>query len=282
MPKSTIHRAADFTLSQATKSIKRPSRLFLVSLSLFPRLAGFVLRMLPERWVKTPNGKASCFETGSHLFQRDRPAEAWEWLKRALHAGHPSIDECLLGAMCLYHGLGRFRDAMSLLTKANERGLAEADGLGLGNVSFRVLDSIWARHIGHTATLDYVIKLGILEGRHREETILYLPPGSPTANPFLLQQMAAHLRLVKDSVELPFDASTMLALHYDYLAPCLPDRTTDYFWEIAGKTYRRWQKEGRGPLLTLPPRYNRSWMGSTKWCRGSKGRVVRCAPCSRG
>jgi putative glycosyltransferase (TIGR04372 family) len=210
--------------------------------------------------VARPLVRALCFATGYPLFQLDRPTEAWNWLERPLALGRPSIDQFLLGAMCLYHGLGRFREAMSLLTRANNVGNTEARTLGIATVPLRVLDGVWARHIGHTATLDYVIKLGILEGRDCQNTILYLPPRSPIANRFLLQQMAAHLRLVESPDRLPFDPSMLQILHYDYLGPQLPDRTTSYFWEVAGKTYKRWQQEGRGPLVTLSPEIEaRGW-----------------------
>lgn len=260
LPQSIIRRVAAFALDQATKTIKRPSRLFFVALSFCPRFARLVLPMLPDRWIKTPSGKASCIDTGYHLFQRDRPTEAWQWFERALRVGRPTTDDNLLGAICLYHGLGRFRDAMSLLSRANERNIADMERLNLVNKRFRVLDGFWARHIGDTAILDYVIKLGILEGRGRDETILYLPPGSPIANRFLLQQIAVHLRLVEDPADFPFDVSAMPALRYDPMAPRMPDGTAVYIWEIAGKTYKRWQQEGRGPLLSLPSETKaRSW-----------------------
>jgi putative glycosyltransferase (TIGR04372 family) len=252
LPQSIIRRVAAFTLRQVAKTIKRPSRLFFVALSLCPRFARFALPMLPDRWIKTPGGKACCIETGYHLFQRDRPTEAWQWFERALRVGRPTTDDNLLGANCLYHGLGRFRAATSLLASANKRGIAGAERLALVNNRFRVLDNFWARHIGDTAILDYVIKLGILEGRRREETILYLPLGSPVANRFLLQQIAKHLRLIEDPADLPFDVSAMQALRYDPMAPRMPDGKTVYIWEIAGKTYKRWQQEGSGPLLLLP------------------------------
>ena len=172
----------------------------------------------------------------------------------------PSTDNFLVGAMCLYHGLGRFRDAVSLLKRSNDLGIAEADKLGLASIPYRVIDNLWARHIGHTATIDYVVKLGILEGRRREDTIFYLPSGSPVANRFLLEQMAPQLRLVERAADLPFEASAVEALHFDYLGPRLPDRSTVYFWEIAAKTYERWREQGRGPLLVLPSEVkDRGW-----------------------
>ena len=52
----------------------------------------------------------------------------------------------------------------------------------------------------------------------------------------------------------------MQALHYDYLAPRLPNGTTEYFWELAAKTYKRWREEGKGPLLGFPPEIEtRGW-----------------------
>ena len=58
--------------------------------------------------------------------------------------------------------------------------------------------------------------------------------------------------MVETSADLPFDVSAVQALHYDYLAPRLPDGTTAYFWNLAGQTYERWHQQGKGPLLKLP------------------------------
>lgn len=205
--------------------------------------------MLPARLAT----KRVRLAIGNSLFQLDYPMEALQYLERSSRSDRPSTDEYLLRAMCLFQGLGRFRDAVSLLACANELNAKEAKRLGLDRERFRVLDSVWARHIGHTATLDYVIKLGILEGRRQEDTILYVPPGVHVGNRFLLNEMAARLQLIERREDLPFEASAVPALHFDYLGPRLPDQTTAYFWETAGRTYERWHAEGRGPLLTLPP-----------------------------
>jgi putative glycosyltransferase (TIGR04372 family) len=254
-----FRRVASLIRAQAIKTVDRPSRLFfgplsyfLLTLPRFPAVVPFVLPMLPDRWLEDGGGKGLCFANGYKLFQFDRPAEAWPWLKRVLQIGRPSTDTYLVGTMCLFHGLGRFRDAMSLFARANEQNLEGAGRIGLKTFPFRVLDNVWARHIGHTATIDYVIKLGILEGRKLEDTIFYVPPGSQVANRFLLEQVARHLRFVEHATDLPFDASAVQAVHYDYLGPRLPDRTTAYFWDIGGRTYKRWHQEGRGALFTLP------------------------------
>jgi putative glycosyltransferase (TIGR04372 family) len=262
-----LRRVGDFTLSQAAKTISRPSRLVTIPyihvlswlrracifiLLRVPRLVPLIVPRLPTRWMSSADGKTFLLGLGHDLFQHDRPEEAWQCLDLLIHSGDASTDDYLLGSMCLYHGLGRFRDAMSLFARANEFGRAAADRLGLGKVPYRVLDNVWARHIGHIATIDYVLKLGILEGRDPRDTIWYVPRGSNIANRFLLQQVAAHLRFVDDPADLPFSASAVQALHFDYLGPRLPDGTTTYFWELAGKTYRRWEQEGRGALFVLP------------------------------
>lgn len=267
MSQPIVSRVVAFAWPQVIKIIQRPSRIFLTPFNycqaklaqlfvrkLLPRsrLVSVALTILPARWIDWAGWRTFCHATGYELFQHDRPAEALPWLERCLRMGHPTIDQYLLTAMCLYHGLGRFKEAMLLFARITTENLEEMARLGLGEFSSRVLDNLWARHIGHTATMDYVIKLGILEGRRREETILYLPPGSLVANRFLLDQMRTQLQVVESPKELPFCASAVQAVHYDYLGPRLPDRSTVYFWEIAAKTHKRWREEGRGPLLSFP------------------------------
>ena len=118
---------------------------------------------------------------------------------------------------------------------------------------YRVLDEIWARHIGDAAILDYLIKLDTLEGRPAQDIILYAPPGGRIGNCFLLRQLAQRVRLVERADDLPFVPAAVGALHYHYQFPRQPDGGTAFFWELAGKTHQRWQKEGRGPLFELPP-----------------------------
>lgn len=260
MPASKIDRAIRFLYDQVIKTSHRPSRLFtsplyrlLVAVPISRRVVLFVLALLPSVLTKRSSVQSLCFVTANQLLFREQPEEAWLWFQWCLRLGPTPTDQYLQAALCLFQGMGRFGDAMSLFVRANEQGIAEAKRLGVVNTRYRVLDRVWARHIGHTATVDYVIKLGILEGRAKDDTILYVPPGSPIANRFLLDQVATQLRLVENALDLPFDASVLQALHYDYLGPCLPDRTTVYFWEIAAKTYKRWEREGRGALLSLPP-----------------------------
>lgn len=216
-----------------------------------PRLLALVPHIVPGRWLQLIGGKSRCLGYGYHLLQHDYPEGAWSWLRLALQMGRPSIDDYLLGANCLYHGLGRFREAMALLEQSNKHGMQDIKALALENVSVRVLDSIWARHIGHCAQLDYVIKLGILEGRSKDGTILYVPPETKVANPFLLRLISQCIRVVDRPEKLPFAEAAVQPLHFDLLGPRLPDGSTLYFAELATKTYRRWQHEGRGSLLKL-------------------------------
>jgi putative glycosyltransferase (TIGR04372 family) len=252
-----------YLLDQLTKTFDRRSRLFTIvfsclalALSRCPRLVLFVLLLLPAKVGK----RSVRLAIGNSLFQLDHPSEALTYLEQSSHSDRLSTDEYLLRAMCLFQGLGRFHDAVLLLARANEQNTQEAQRLGVADIHSRVLDGVWARHIGHTATLDYVVKLAILEGRRREDTILYVPPGGHVANRFLLGEMAAHLNLIEMPADLPFDASAVPALHFDYLGPRLPDQTTMYFWQLAGKTYKSWHEQRGEHLLTLAPEIEaRGW-----------------------
>lgn len=216
-----VSRPVKFALDQARKTAQRPGRLFAIPANI--------------------------------LLQREHPDAALLCLKPLLTFGRPTIEEYLLGANCLYQGLGRLRDAMGLLARASDRSLREATRLGLADAPYRVLDTVWARHLGHLGIMDYVLKLGILEGRRREDTILYVTPGTRVANRFLVDQIAAHLRLIEDPADLPFPAAAVQALHFDLFAPRLPDQSTMFYWELASRVQQRWAKEGRGPVLRLSP-----------------------------
>jgi putative glycosyltransferase (TIGR04372 family) len=251
-PRSAIRSIIGFVFDQAKKTAARPSRLFYLPFFHFIRILLRVPLLVRLILPLLPRGPAFRVVIGNNLFQQGHSAKALEYFERSQHFAQPSIDEYLVRGLCLYQGLGRCRDAVAMWSRANELALDEVRRLGLGNCHFRVLDSAWARHIGDNAMLDYVIKLGILEGRRLDDAILYLPPGSRVANGFLLNQLAEHLRIVEHPADLPFNPAAVQALHYDMLAPRQPDGTTTFFWEIAAKTYERWHRSGRGPLLRLP------------------------------
>ena len=252
-----VRPSAGDLLDQIGHYVRRPSRLFIAALLLpshFPRLLTLLLSILPVDWPRGERGKAFRLAVGNLvLLRHDRPAQAWHWMKRVLRSGSRSTEEYFLGAVCLYQGLGRMREATALFARANERDFAQAKALGVERLPYRVLDEIWARHIGDAAILDYVIKLDILEGRRPQDIILYAPPGGRIGNRFLVEQLAQRLRLVERADDLPFAAAAVGALHYHYQFPRQPDGSTVFFWDLASRTHQRWHKEGRGPLLELPP-----------------------------
>ena len=247
-----IGRVLRAAFGEAKTTARRPWRIFNLPLLYLIRVALRVPRLLPALLQVLPKNSAVRVTIGNSLFKRDCSLEALEYFEQTKRIGSVSTDEYLVRGLCLYQGLGRFHDAVALWARANESALDKAKILGLDDCRFRVLDNAWARHIGDSAMLDYVIKLGILEGRRLDDTILYLPPGSRVANRFLLDQIAKYIRVIEDPIDLPFDPNAVQALHYDLLGPRLPDGRTSFFWEIAAKTYEQWQRSGKGALLTLP------------------------------
>ena len=252
-----VRQLAGDLSAQVGRCVRRPSRLWIAAVLLpshFPRLLTLLLSILPVRWPQGERGKWFRLKVGSLVLLRyDRPEQAWYWMRRVLDSGQRSVEEYFLGTVCLYQGLGRLREGRALFARANASGAEKAKTLGLANSRYRVLDDVWARHIGDLSTLDYVIKAGILDGRRREDTILYLPPGGRVSNRFLVQQLAQCLRLVQKPGDLPFDPAAVPLLNFHYQFPRLTDGSTGFFWELGSETHQRWHAEGRGPLLQLPP-----------------------------
>jgi putative glycosyltransferase (TIGR04372 family) len=254
---SKIGAVSASIFDQVMRTLRRPSRLLYIPFllpSYLPRLLMRLLSILPVRWPRGEWGKTFRLAVGNLVLLRyDRPEHAWHWLQRVLGSGRASTEEYFLAAVCLYQGLGRLGDATALFKRANDHDFETAQTLGLTQRPYRVLDEQWARHIGDTATLDYVIKQQILDGRSRGDTILYVPPGGRTGNRFLVEQMAQHLRLVERAADLPFAAAAVPVLRYHYQFPRQPDGSTEFFWGLAGRTHQRWHREKRGALLALPP-----------------------------
>jgi putative glycosyltransferase (TIGR04372 family) len=260
-----VRRIGHFVVAQTARTLARPWRLLFVPLLLlssFPRVTSFIVNIMPLGSRDSEDAKTYRLQIGNILLHQDRPEQAWQWMQRVLGGGFQSSDEYFLATVCLFQGLGRFRDAVSLFSRINEQNFERAKSLGLDNSRYRLLDNLWSGHLGDAATLDYVIKLGILEGRAPEDTILYLPPGSRVANRFLLQQIATRLSLIEHAKDLPFtpDAASALCFHYQF--PRGPDGNTTHFWQLASETNRRWEQESKGPLLVLPPEIEkRGWSG---------------------
>ena len=157
-----IRAVAGLMVDQAKRSVRRPSRLLFVPFllpSYFPRLLTLFLAMLPVRWPHGERGKAFRLAVGNLvLLRHDRPEHAWYWMQRVLGSARRSTEEYFLGAVCLYQGLGRLGEATALFKRANDFDFQKAQALGVAQSPYRVLDEVWARHIGDAATLDYVIK----------------------------------------------------------------------------------------------------------------------------
>jgi putative glycosyltransferase (TIGR04372 family) len=268
---SRFSRVAEFVMDQSRKTIRRPERLAIIAfdrllfrpcraairlLALRRLILSPLDRVLPAKFLRGKRAQlyeALYYEGGNALLDADRPLEAAQAFHRCL-AVSKNPHYFFVAAVCLFHGLGRFSEAMVLLTRANELRQKRARELGVTDAgSYRILDDFWSGNFGHTAVVDYVVKLGILEGRGRDDTLFYVAPSDLVANRFLLEQWRSQLRLIERANELPFSEPAVKALRYDVVGPRLPDGKTVHLWEAAAKTYRRWYAEGRGPLLSFPP-----------------------------
>jgi putative glycosyltransferase (TIGR04372 family) len=272
-----LDRITHFLLVQAHKTIRRPGRAIRIPASLAlrrlilplvygvtPYFDGFLntLRVhdvIHRQPKMSPRRTKFYFHAGSHLLQQSRPQAAWNCFEKCLRGSTDPV-HFFTAAVCLLHGLGRAWDALSCFAHANDLNLQRSARFGSARTRYRILDSFWVTNIGHTAALDYVIKLGYQEGRNADDTILYVAPGSRVANRCLLEQFRPYLNLIEQAADLPFDEAAVPALRYDFVWPFGPDGSTVHFWGVAAKTYRRWYQSGRGALLTLSSQLDaRGW-----------------------
>jgi putative glycosyltransferase (TIGR04372 family) len=266
----TPGRVIDFLVDQSRKTIARPDRIFIIAKSLAIQL---LLRPLARRALLAISSRRRLrplyrlllllfprvkrliarlyFTRGAALLDENRPLESYAAFERCLEKSADPGHFFLTG-VCLMSGLGRFKDAMGVFGHANELRQRQARSLGLAGRRLRFLPDIWHGAFGHLAQIDYLVKLGILEGRAWEDTLLYVAPGALVPNRFLLDQWRPHLNIVDSAAALPLPAAQLKALEFDFLAPRLDDGRTVHLWRLAALTYRRWHAEGRAPLLALP------------------------------
>lgn len=191
------------------------------------------------------------FQRGDRLLGEDRPEDSWHAFERRIKYSNEYF-HFVIAAVCLYVGLGRMREAIRLFQRSNEIRLTHvAPAIGRACDRYCLLDGFWPPHIGHTANIDYVVKLRTLEGRNPEDTILYVAPHTKVANRFLLEQWKPHLRLVTDPHSLPVPEEYLKFLSVNFYVPHIGGGK-HFLWELAAQTYRRWADEGREPLLRLP------------------------------
>lgn len=257
---SLIKAAATFLFIQIAKTVRQPSRMVAVPY--------FLLRAVVRRsYMKTlpdlnpaplsnleRDNKDKAFKyflEGHRCLDAGQPEAAWEALRRCIEIS-TDPGHFFTAALCLIHGLGRYKESISVFARANVLRQRKATELKLTASPIRYLDRTWAGAFGHIAEIDYAIKLGILEGRPRENTLLYVPPDVKVPNRFLLEQWRPHLTMVEREADLPLPPDSLDTLSFDFRGPLLADGSTVHYWEAAAKTYRRWHAENRGPILSFP------------------------------
>ena len=243
------------------KTIANPSQLVALLLKQLRRAASKVRSQIA---VRTPAHFDSLKAVRAHeyfvqsetLLQNGHPEDAWHSFQECLKSSSEPI-HFFVAALCLIVGLGRYKEGVSVFAQINALRRKKVAALGLAASKIRFLDHTWAGAFGHIAELDYPIKLGILEGRNRDDTILYVRPGAKVANQFLLEQWRQHLKIVYQEADLPLPLESMQALCFDFRGPLLADGSTEHYWKAAANVYRQWHTEKRKSILDLHPDVDR-------------------------
>jgi putative glycosyltransferase (TIGR04372 family) len=271
-----VTRVVNFTIEQVVKTARRPSRVAVIAYRqlLYPALKRLGRGIMPilargvapiARWYVLAFGpppeigskpfarfmSSVLFLGGHESLEKNKPEEACRMLAECIKY---SDDEShfKVAAVALQVGLGRNRESIELHKRSNQIRSKRRAAVENGEYERHCfLDLFWVRHIGHVATIDYVIKLRMLEGRDPNETILYLPPGLRAANRYLVEQWRPHLRLITDPRQLPFPEEQMKYFAVNYYVPELDGVRASYWWEVASQTSQRWRAQSRQPVLKL-------------------------------
>lgn len=258
-------RTAGFLIDQTRKTLRRPSRVFVILYGLAKTvlmrgLSKLIMRRLPaaNSWVSISRGivpeqlyEDVQFLKALELLQKNRPREASIHFANSLPSTKDP-NKFFTAAINLLQGLGRFSEAMELFKQANSLHQKKVAEIGLARCSFLILDNFWASNYGHTAAIDYVVKMCMLEGRTSDQILFFLPDDRHIANRFWVEQWRPFLQIIEAEDESPIPRTAIKALSFDFLAPYLADGSTVHLWEIAAKAYRRWHESGRGSILRLP------------------------------
>jgi putative glycosyltransferase (TIGR04372 family) len=113
----------------------------------------------------------------------------------------------------------------------------------------RYLGAEWSSNIGTLAHLDAYVKIGLLDWRPPQQSILTAYPGA-VGNPFYLGLWRKYFKIEDDPVRLKNLLRDILVFKEYHLVTELKDKV-DIFPRQAAVVQREWERQGRGPLLKL-------------------------------
>ncbi|MEG4283600.1 TIGR04372 family glycosyltransferase [Microcoleus sp. A006_D1] len=133
--------------------------------------------------------------------------------------------------------------------------LHQFDQLGI-----RFLYDGWTHAIGHTALIDFYLKLGMLGWRSAQHTIL-LVGSQNIANPCYLDYWKSYIEIVFDSASIDgFPDKVNFLKDMPISLINLPDGRTIRYGEALALVQKQWEEEHRDPLLAISPEdYERGW-----------------------
>jgi putative glycosyltransferase (TIGR04372 family) len=144
-----------------------------------------------------------------------------------------------------------FREVMKVYTARHGLQESFARQYGLDKLRTLVLPDDWARNIGHTAYMEYWVKLARL-GWGPWDHLVVLAEAGKAANPAYLDYWRDHFTIVTDPV-LRSALTPLAAVLGSRVATSvtLPGHGEVYFCEALGCIQEEWEKRGHGALLSL-------------------------------
>ncbi|MDY6783419.1 MAG: TIGR04372 family glycosyltransferase, partial [Cyanobacteriota bacterium] len=152
----------------------------------------------------------------------------------------------------LYHS-GHIEQALEYWQQCVRTQEHLAQKLGYDLQSIRIYASEFTRNIGHIGFLDFHIKFDRLGWRSLgDQAIVWDPPHHKVANRHLLNYWNSYIPILSDIV-LPENLQLLLSYSEQRLLTGITPVGEEnlFFWTAAMAVQKRWEDEGRAPLLQL-------------------------------
>ena len=147
---------------------------------------------------------------------------------------------------------GHYDDAERIWGESAEHRARALEQEGLDRLNMRLLGSSWLLAIGHIAHIDIYLKHKILSGHGSQRTIISQPRHATVPNQPLLNCWNQHVEIYQPDWQPGLTLRQIEILQDEFWSLRFAPGDTRMFSHAGARVQREWDRQGRGPLLTLP------------------------------
>lgn len=188
---------------------------------------------------------------GEHLMARGRFGRARELFERAVKID-PDFFEGYAKIALIYHYEGKVVETVEFEKRAADVQARLARDSGLDQLGLEIVHGNFASVIGHMVQLDVFVKQQLLAGRPLEELLFLVAHRSSTNEAYTRKWLEHFPRVIGDVTMIEtLRPVARLLRPVNFQAWRDFDGELRYYYAVSHAVQRRWEHEGRGPLLYL-------------------------------